>query len=164
MNRRQALRTCTAAASVLAAPTLLLRQVEAGGPAAYQGVWDADQSHRGLQAIGPRARGSADIGFVRVDERGNDPDHRVIAEVVIPEDKRLTYDLTKALLDNYRLDQTKREDTTQPEAEEMLALIEAVTDSAPDGGHARHSGRTAWRRLFAGRVPKPPVRRLVSPI
>ena len=55
----------------------------------------------------------------------------MIAEVVIPDDKRLTYDLTKALLDNYRLDQTKREDTTQPEAAEMLALIEAVTDSAP---------------------------------
>ena len=55
----------------------------------------------------------------------------MIAEVVIPEDKRLTYDLTKALLDNYRLDQTKREDTTQPEAQEILALVEVVTDSAP---------------------------------
>jgi len=132
MNRRQALRALTATASVVATPTLLLRQVEAAAPAAYQAVWDADQGHRGVPAIGPRARGSADIGFVRVDERGGkDPDHRVLAEVVIPDDKRLTYDLTKALLDNYRLDQTKREDTTQPEAKEMLALLEAITDSAP---------------------------------
>ena len=39
MNRRQALRTVTGAASFIAAPTLLLRQVKAGGPsaAAYQG-------------------------------------------------------------------------------------------------------------------------------
>ncbi|MDH3662617.1 MAG: hypothetical protein OEU92_21750 [Alphaproteobacteria bacterium] len=132
MIRRRALRTVAGAASLITAPTLLLRQVEAGAPGAYQRVWDADQSHRGVPAIRPRARGSADIGFVRVDERGGrDPDHRVLVEVVIPDDKRLTYDLAKALFDNYRLDQTKHEDTTQPEAQEMLALLEAVTDSAP---------------------------------
>lgn len=132
MNRRQTLFTLTGATAALAAPTLLLRPAEALGPAAYQRVWDADQSHRGVPAIGPRTRGSADIGFVRVDEHGTrDPDHRVISEVKIPEEKRLTYDLTKALFDNYRLDQTKREETTQPEAQEMLALLEAVTDSAP---------------------------------
>ncbi len=132
MNRRQALQTTTAAASILAFPTLLLRQVEAGGPATYQRVWDADQSQRGIPAIGPRERGDKARGFVRVDERGGkDPDHRVIAEVSIPEEKRQTYDLTKALFDNYRLDQTKREDMTQPEAQEMLALLEVVTDSAP---------------------------------
>ncbi len=132
MNRRQALQTVTAAAGFIAGPTLLLRQVKAGGPAAYQGVWDADQSHRGVPAIVSRGRGSTTTGYVRVDERaGKDPDHRVIAEVVIPDDKRLTYDLAKALFDNYRLDQTKHEDMTQPEAEEMLALLEAVTDSAP---------------------------------
>ncbi len=132
MNRRQALQTVTAATAVIAAPTLLLRQVEAGGPAAYQGVWDADQSHRGVPAIFSRGRGDRATGYVRVDEPGGkNPDHRVLAEVVIPDDKRLTYDLAKALFDNYRLDQTKREDTTQPEAQEMLALLEAVTDSAP---------------------------------
>ena len=132
MNRRQALRALTITTGVVAAPALLLRQVEARGPAAYQAVWDADQSHRGVPAIISRARGDEARGFVRVDERGGrDPDHRVIAEVSIPEDKRQTYDLAKALLDNYRLDQTKREDTTQPEAQEMLALLEAVTDSAP---------------------------------
>jgi hypothetical protein len=132
MNRRQALRALTITTGLVAAPTLLLRQVEASGPAAYQHVWDADQSHRGVPAIVAGARGDEAVGFVRVDEPGGrDPDHRVIAEVSIPEEKRLTYDLTKALLDNYQLDQTKREDTTQPEAQEMLALLEAVTDSAP---------------------------------
>ena len=132
MNRRQALAAVTTATSVLAFPTLLLSRAEARGTAAYQKVWDADQSHRGVPAIGPGERGDAATGFVRVDERGGrDPDHRVIAEVSIPEDKRRTYDLTKALFDNYRLDQTKRENMTQSEAEEMLALLEAITDSAP---------------------------------
>ncbi len=132
MNRRQALHAAAVGAGVLAFPTLLFRRVEAGGPSAYQKIWDADQSHRGVPAIGSGERGDAAVGFVRVDEQGGkDPDHRVIAEVSIPEEKRLTYDLAKALFDNYRLDQTKREDMTQPEAEEMLALIEAVTDSAP---------------------------------
>jgi len=132
MNRRQVLRTLTAATTAITAPTLLLKQVEASGPSAYQKIWDADQAHRGMPAIGPRAAGDVATGFVRVDERGGrDPDHRVIAEVSIPDDKRLTYDLTKALLDNYRLDQTKPEDTTQPEAQEMLSLLEAITDSAP---------------------------------
>ena len=131
MNRRQALRTLTITTGLVAAPALLLRQVEAGGPSAYQKVWDADQSHRGVPAIGPGVRGDARVGFVRVDERGRDPDHRVIAEVSIPEEKRETYDLTKALFDNYRLDQTKREDTTALEAKETIALLEAVIDSAP---------------------------------
>lgn len=132
MNRRQALRALAITAGTVTAPALLLRQVQAGGPAAYQRVWDADQSHRGVPAIGPGVRGDKTIGFVRVDERGGkDPDHRVIAEVSIPDKKRLTYDLTKALFDNYRLDQTKPEDMGQDEAREMLALLEAVTDSAP---------------------------------
>ena len=132
MNRRQTLGTLAGAAGVITAPTLLLNRVEASGPSAYQRIWDADQSHRGVPAIDARGRGDKAVGYVRVDERGGrDPDHRVIAEVSIPEKKRETYDLTKALLDNYRLDQTKREDTTQPEAIEMLALLDPVTDSAP---------------------------------
>ncbi|MEZ5930634.1 MAG: hypothetical protein R3F54_01520, partial [Alphaproteobacteria bacterium] len=134
MNRRQMLSTLGGTAAALASPTLLLRQVEAGGPsaAAYQRVWDADQSHRGVPAIGLRERGDKAVGFVKVDEGGGqDPGHHVIAEVVLPDDKRETYDLTKALLDNYRLDQTKREDTTFVEAQETISLLEAVTDSAP---------------------------------
>jgi hypothetical protein len=132
MNRRRTLCMLMGTAAALAAPALLLRQVQAGGPAAYQRVWDADQSHRGVPAIASSARGDRSRGFVRVDERaGQDPGHRVIAEVVIPEAKRETYDLTKVMFDNYRLDQTKREDTTFAEAQETINLLEAVTDSAP---------------------------------
>ncbi len=132
MKRRTILGGLAAGAGAIAAPKLLLRQVQAAGAPAYQHVWDADQSHRGIPAIGARDRGDETIGFARVDELGGrDTDHRVIAEVSIPEAKRETYDLVKALFDNYRLDQTKREDITQAEAREMLTLMEVVTDSAP---------------------------------
>ncbi|MGI9435483.1 MAG: hypothetical protein ACR2Q4_11755 [Geminicoccaceae bacterium] len=132
MKRRVVLGSIVTGAGILAAPSLFLRRSEAGNPAAYQQIWDADQEHRGVPAIRANQRGDQRVGFVRIDERGGrDPDHRVIAEVSIPDEKRETYDLTKALFDNYRLDQTKREDTTQDEAREILALLEAVTDSAP---------------------------------
>lgn len=132
MKRRTILSSLAAGAGAIAAPSLFLRQVKAGGPTAYQDVWDADQSHRGIPAILASDRGDRSVGFVRVDERGGrDPGHKVIAEVSIPKGKRETYDLSKALFDNYRLDQTKREDTTQDEAKEMLSLLEVVTDSAP---------------------------------
>lgn len=141
MKRRTILGSLLTGAGAIAAPTLLLRQVKAGGATAYQDVWDADQSHRGIPAILADERGDKSAGFVRVDEHGGrDQGHKVIAEVSIPKAKRETYDLSKALFDNYRLDQTKREDTTQEEAREMLALLEPVTDSAPMEEVKRHLG------------------------
>lgn len=132
MKRRTFLGGVSVGPAVLGAPALFLRQAEAGPAGGYQRLWDADQQHRGIPAIRARDRGDKAIGFVRVDEQGGqDRDHRVIAEVSIPEAKRETYDLTKALFDNYRLDQTKPEETSQAEAREMLALLEPLTDSAP---------------------------------
>lgn len=132
MKRRAMLGAISTSIGVLAAPALILRQVKADSQDAYQQIWDADQRHRGLPAIKARDRGDNATGFVRVDEQGGrDIDHKVIAEVSIPRAKRETYDLAKALFDNYRLDQTKREETTQAEAQEMLALLEPLTDSAP---------------------------------
>jgi len=98
----------------------------------WQRIWDADQAERGIPAILPDQRGDPAVGFVRIDEReGAGPAHRLFSEVVIPDDKRLTYDLCRALFDNYRLDQTKAEETTPEEAQELLALLDAITDSAP---------------------------------
>jgi hypothetical protein len=100
--------------------------------AIWQRIWDADQAERGIPAILGDQRGDPAIGFVRVDERESaPPGHRLFSEVMIPEKKRLTYDLCRALFDNYRLDQTKGEQTTPLEAQEMLALLDAITDSAP---------------------------------
>jgi poly(U)-specific endoribonuclease len=98
----------------------------------WQRIWDADQAERGIPAILAGEPGDAATGFVRVDERAvAAPSHRLFAEVQIPEEKRLTYDLCRTLFENYRLDQTKGETTTPEEAQEILALLDAITDSAP---------------------------------
>jgi poly(U)-specific endoribonuclease len=124
------------------------------GAAIWQRIWDADQGERGIPAILADQRGDPPTGFVRVDERESaPPGHRLFSEVVIPEKKRLTYDLCRALFDNYRLDQTKPEETTPLEAQEMLALLDAITDSAPmqlacahvEEQLGRPCARDAWR-------------------
>ncbi|MGH1479858.1 MAG: hypothetical protein ACRBM6_14270 [Geminicoccales bacterium] len=141
MKRRMMLGSMAFGAGSLLAPSLLLRRANASDANAYQRIWDADQGHRGVPAIRAGDRGDHSIGFVRVDEKGGrDRDHKIIAEVSIPKEKRETYDLTKALFDNYRLDQTKREETTQDEAQEMLALLEPLTDSAPMEETRRYLG------------------------
>jgi hypothetical protein len=109
-----------------------------------------------VPAILAGARGDRARGYVRVDEDGRGKDHRLLAEVVIPDAKRPTYDLCRTLLDNYRLDQTKPEDTSQAEARELLALLEAVTDRPPMAEAraliGRLQGRTlsrdAWQELI----------------
>jgi poly(U)-specific endoribonuclease len=89
-------------------------------------------AHLGRRPVRQRHSGDPARGFVRVDQRGGrDPEHRLFAEVQIPAHKRRTYDLCQALFDNYRLDQSKPEDNQSAEAREILALIEAVADSAP---------------------------------
>ncbi len=132
MQRRLLLQQLTAASGLLAAPQLLIRPALAERGAAYQRIWDADQSNRGLPALTGRERGDKGRGYVRIDTADPiDRSDRVLAEVVIPADKRASYDLCKPLFDNFRLDQTKPEDTSPAEAREILALLAAVTDSAP---------------------------------
>lgn len=129
MTRRELVARLGAAATAvaLAPPAAAL----AGG-GVYQRIWDADQAGRGVPAIPAGARGDRRQGFVKIDERaGQGPEHRLFAEVSIPEPKRQTYDLCRAMVDNYRLDQTKHEDNRPEEARETLALLEVVTDSAP---------------------------------
>jgi poly(U)-specific endoribonuclease len=122
----------------------------------YQRVWDADQAGSGIPAIAMDDAGDAARGFVRVDERGGrGPQHRLFAEVNIPARKRRTYDLCKALFDNYRLDQSKPEDNRPEEAREILALLEAVADAPPMAAARAHLQREngagyaddAWREL-----------------
>jgi hypothetical protein len=108
----------------------------------YQRIWDADQAGRGVPPLRAGTRGDPEAGFVIVDETaGSAADHRLFAEVRIPERKRLTYDLCRRLFDNYRLDQTKVEDTTAEEAGEMLALLEAAAGSLPMQVAREHLGQ-----------------------
>jgi hypothetical protein len=123
----------------------------------YQRIWDADQAASGIPAIALDQKGDPARGFVRVDERGGrEPEHRLFAEVQIPEHKRRTYELCKALFDNYSLDQSKPEDNRPEEAREILALLEAITDSPPmttaraylEENRGRSWPRDAWQELI----------------
>jgi len=123
-----------AAAGAALAPAFAppARALGPGDPEIWQRVWDADQAERGIPAIRAQEPGDPATGFVKVDERaGRDLEHRLFAEVHIPARKRQTYELCKTLFDNYRLDQRDGEETTPAEAREILALLDAVTDSAP---------------------------------
>jgi hypothetical protein len=156
LRRRAFLVQLGAAATALAiAPSSSVRA--AAQDAIYQRIWDADQSASGIPAIGIHETGDLERGFVRVDERGErDPEHRLFAEVRIPAQKRRSYDLCKALFDNYRLDQRRPEDNRPEEAREILALLEAVADSAPmavarEHLQARNGGRYSheqWQELI----------------
>jgi poly(U)-specific endoribonuclease len=123
----------------------------------YQRIWDVDQATDGIPAIAADQAGDPAQAFVKVDERGGrDPEHRLFAEVQIPAHKRGSYDLCKALFDNYRLDQTKPENNRPEEARETLALLDALSDSAPMGAAREHlesqSGARfscdAWQELI----------------
>jgi hypothetical protein len=156
LGRRQVLGRIGAAAAALAiAPAFPARG--GGGSPIYQQIWDADQSASGIPAIGPEESGNPVQGFVRVDEpAGTDPEHRLFAQVLIPGHKRRTYDLCKALFDNYRLDQSKPEDNRPEEARETLALLAAVAESPPmararaqlENERNRIYSHDAWQELI----------------
>lgn len=102
----------------------------------YQQVWDADQNGNGVPTIRPSQRRNKDVGYVVVDEPtgewDGDRDRRIHPEVFIPPKKRSTYDLMKALFDNYTLDQSKPETPqTDEEKAEVKAFIDAILDTEP---------------------------------
>ena len=130
-DRRGFLARLGAASAMAGLGSVPIARGQSSSETIWQEIWDADQSERGVPAILMGGRGDPATGFVRIDERDGPADHRLFAEVQIPDSKRLTYDLCRSLLDNYRLDQTKAEDTTPVEAQEILALLDAITDSAP---------------------------------
>jgi hypothetical protein len=157
MGRRAFLARLGGAAAALALTPSSIDVRAAGPNHVYQRIWDLDLAAYGVPAILAEEDGDPAQGYVKVDERaGRDPEHRLFAEVHIPAHKRRSYDLCKALFDNYRLDQTKPEDNRPEEAREILALLEALTDSAPMVAAREHvetqSGaryaREAWQELI----------------
>jgi poly(U)-specific endoribonuclease len=155
LGRRQVLGRLGAAAALAIAPWS--GACAAASSVIYQRIWDADQAASGIPAIAAGEAGDPARGFVAVDERATrDPDHRLFAEVRIPEPKRRTYDLCKALFDNYRLDQSKPEDNRPEEAREILELLGAVAASAPmaaarahlEDQRGRSYSRDEWQELI----------------
>ncbi|SFB28568.1 lamin tail domain-containing protein [Azotobacter beijerinckii] len=98
----------------------------------YQQIWDADQTGSGIKPILAGTGGDPAHGYVKVSpEASGDANTKVLAEVVIPASKSRTYDLVRALFDNYALDERDPENETAHEREEVHNLLAAVVDTAP---------------------------------
>ena len=101
----------------------------------YQAIWDADQNLNGVPGVLPDDPRDETRGYVVVNEPlnwDNDPDLKILPEVVIPESKMATYRLVRALFDNYTLDQSKPETPqTEEEKAEVKAFIDAIKDLEP---------------------------------
>jgi len=101
----------------------------------YQQIWDADQSGNGVKPILAGAGEAPSSGFVRVVNTEDDGQAtaglKVLSEVVIPPRKQTTYNLVRALFDNYMLDEREAEIETPEERAEVHELLEAIVDTAP---------------------------------
>jgi len=97
----------------------------------YQQIWDADQAGGGVKPILHGTAGDAEAGYVAVLTEASGADHRILPDVKIPAAKQRTYDLVRALFDNYALDEPDPETETQKERQEAHDLLEAVVDTPP---------------------------------
>jgi poly(U)-specific endoribonuclease len=98
----------------------------------YQAIWNADQTGSGIKPILDSQDGDPEQGYVKVAVVATgEPDFKVLPEVRIPESKMRTYNLVRALFDNYALDEKDLEVETPQEREEVHNLLSAIADSAP---------------------------------
>lgn len=104
----------------------------------YQAIWDADQQQNGVPALlksEASSRKDNSRGYVIVNEAENfTKDTKVLEEVIIPAEKKLTYNLCENLFNNYVLKSSRTEDTETESPEETLeinAFIRAIQDTAP---------------------------------
>ena len=101
----------------------------------YEEIWNADQNLNGVPGILASDSRDENRGYVVVEEPlvwNNDKDLKILSKVVIPESKRVTYDLVKKMFDNYTLDQSKPETPqTAEEKAEIAAFIDAIKDTEP---------------------------------
>lgn len=138
ITRRELLRGLGAAAAcaLLPLPALAGSDLESS---IYQRIWDLDQAGNGIPALRPGGLRDPDRGWVIVEEKPRaEVDHRLFADVHIPDTKRPSYELASQLFDNYRLDQSQPERITPEEAREILALLDAIAASAPMAGAREH--------------------------
>lgn len=97
----------------------------------YQTLWDADQRGNGVPALRPEEEGDAARGYVIVDEPTGPvaADWAVLREVVIPDNKRQTYDLCLDLMNNYALERRAREVQRPQELAEEGRFIEVILET-----------------------------------
>lgn len=124
----------------------------------YQEVWDADQDTNGVPALRPGDTKSESTGYVVVDERDMSVpgDHKVLAEVQIPESKRETYHLCEKLFNNYTLDPGIREQVRVEETQEEMDFVDAIVSLPPlqvaKDFIARDRGQTISDNMLAAMI------------
>lgn len=98
----------------------------------YQEIWNADQTGNGVKPILADQDGDPEQGYVKVAAVATgESEFKVLPEIHIPESKMRTYELVRALFDNYALDERDSEVETPQEREEVHNLLSAIVDSAP---------------------------------
>ncbi len=99
----------------------------------YQQIWNADQAESGIMPILDTTIGDPTVGFVKVNSNlgATDGELQVLPEVVLPDSKKRTYDLCRALFDNYALAEKDLETETPEEREEIHDMVHGMVDTAP---------------------------------
>ncbi|MDA2178615.1 hypothetical protein PDN34_18620 [Bacillus cereus] len=102
----------------------------------YQEIWDADMRGNGIKATFNKEDVDIQKGYVLVEPtkvRGKEEkqNHMLLKEVVIPENKKNSYDLVEKLFNNFYLDPHLREDNTVEEQQEVDALLKHAIQSEP---------------------------------
>jgi poly(U)-specific endoribonuclease len=97
----------------------------------YQAIWDEDMNANGIRAISTSDAKNNTIGYVVVDGSGHHPDHHVIKEVFIPEEKQTSYKLVERLFDNYHLSQYSKEYNNQKERDEISQFLIHAIETPP---------------------------------
>lgn len=99
----------------------------------YQQIIDVDIAQSsGIQALLPFEERNADTGYIVVTESSSSTSPgRLFAEVSIPPSKQRSYDLARALFDNYDLEGDKRDVITDAESAERDALLDFALATPP---------------------------------
>lgn len=98
----------------------------------YQAIWDADMEGNGLRPISTNAKKDKSRGYVVVDTGSCHPEHHILKEVYIPEQKRSSYQLVEKLFNNYTLNQKNKEDNTLSELVEVEEFLQMAIQSFPN--------------------------------
>lgn len=99
----------------------------------YQQIIDVDIAQSfGIQAILPFEERDKDTGYIVVTESSSrSSPGRLFAEVSIPPSKQRSYDLARAMFDNYDVEDDKRDVITAAESAEREALLDFAIPSPP---------------------------------
>lgn len=97
----------------------------------YQEIWHADMKNNGIPPILTTENGDISEGYVIVDIEGNNSEHHILKEVVIPPKKTLSYQLVERLFDNYSLNQKHKEKNTLAESKEVEDFLIMAVNSNP---------------------------------